>query len=437
MLAVSLTVFAAVPVVLYADVNGADPRLTGAPGENTCVSCHGGTALNGGGGALKITLDGGSTYTPGVAQKIHVQVSDPAARRWGFELSARPVSALTTQAGDLTAADSNAQILCATGRQKPCSSAAILQFATHTLSGTRAGTTGGVTFDVNWTPPSTDVGAIRIYASGNAANGNNQDTGDHIYNTSIDLQPATVSVDKPVIEPNGVESAASLGAGLMPNGWIAIKGTNLATTTRLWSGDDIVDGKLPTTLDGVSVTVNGKAAYVQYVSPTQVNVLTPPDDSVGPVEVKVAVNGQTSDPASAVMQTVNPGLFTFDGQYAAATHVDGTLVGKAGLFASAPNATSPVKPGETVILYGTGFGATSPAITAGQVTDKLASITTAYVVTIGGVQAKVSFGGLVPPFAGVFQLNVEIPAGLADGDQPVVIQMNGINSSPASVTVQQ
>jgi uncharacterized protein (TIGR03437 family) len=178
----------------------------------------------------------------------------------------------------------------------------------------------------------------------------------------------------------------------------------------------------------VSVTVNGKPAYLRYVSAGQINALAPADDSQGNVEVRVIVDGQTSDPITAALQTFSPAFFTFDGKYLSATHADNTLLGRTGLFSSAPAATTPARPGETVVFYGTGFGSTNPAIPSGQFTDRLAPITTPFTITIGGLPASVAFGGLVPPYAQLYQFNVEVPAAVGDGDQPVVAQIGGVTS---------
>jgi uncharacterized protein (TIGR03437 family) len=434
-LIISLCVVSALPVFLLADVTGADPRLTGAPGDNqsACTSCHTGTALNAGGGSVKIVLPGGTTYTPGTTQHIKVQVSDSAQRRWGFELTARLASNPTSgQAGDLTATDANTRVICDNGRQKPCSTASPVQFITHTLAGTQLGTTGSGSFEFDWTPPGTDVGNITLYAAGNAANGNNQNSGDHIYTTSVTLTPAAATTSNPAIKATGgVVNAASFQPGIAQNSWVTITGTNLSTTTRTWSADELAAGTLPTSLDGVSVTVNGKAAYVEYISPTQVNVVSPADDSTGSVQVSVKANGQTSDPIIANMQSFSPAFFSFDGKYLAATHSDNSLLGKPGLFSSAPDSTTAAKPGETIILYGTGFGPTDPAVATGQPTTKPATITTPFTISIGGVTATVSFGGLIPPFAELYQFNVQVPAGLADGDQLVVAQIGSV-TSPSS-----
>ena len=376
-------VLALLPWILRADVTGADPGLTGAPGESDCTSCHTGTGLNAGGGSVKIVLPGSATYTPGVKQHIVVQVSDAAQRRWGFELSARATTN-NAQAGSLTSTDSNTRVECANGRSAPCTSDSIVQNITHTQSGTRLGTTGGVSFEFDGTPPSTDAGGITLYAAGNAANGNNLNTGDHIYTTKVDLAAASaVSTATPSISADsGVVNGASYQPGIAANTWITIRGSNLSTTTREWTTADMPGGALPTSLDGVSVMVNNRPAYVRYVSQGQINALTPTDPSEGPVQVTVTVNGQTSNAASATLSAYSPALFTFDGTYVAATHADNSFLGKTGLFASAPNLTTPAKPGETVILHGTGFGSTSPAVTHGTLIDRLASISAPLSVAI-------------------------------------------------------
>jgi uncharacterized protein (TIGR03437 family) len=436
------TAFAVLPIILFADVTGADPKLTGAPGENAavCTQCHSGTQLNGGGGSVKITMPGDATYTPGVTQRIKVEVSDPAQKRWGFELTARVSSdAANAQAGDLNASDSNTQVFCATGRVKPCSSDTVLQFITHTLSGTRLGTANSAAFEFDWTPPAADVGKITLYAAGNAANGNNQDTGDHIYTTSLELSPAAVVATPVINSDQGVVNAAIVQAAIAPNSWITISGKNLATTKRTWTSDEIASGQFPASLDNVSVTVNNKPAYVEYVSPEQVNILTPADDTVGPVEVRVTSNGQTSNLATATLQTFAPALFTFDGKHVATTPGENSLLDKSGTFFSASTLPAPVRPGDSIVLYGTGFGATDPAVPAGQIPQDSASLTTPVTITIGGVPATVTFGGLTPGFPQIYQFNVQVPAGLADGDQPVVVEIGGITSpaDPGSyITVQ-
>ena len=132
---------------------------------------------------------------------------------------------------------------------------------------------------------------------------------------------------KPTISSDrGVVNAASFRAGIAPRSWVTITGADLSATTRAWSGNDIVDGNLPTSLDGVSVSINGQPGYVQYISPAQINVIAPEGVGTGDVEVRVTSNGQTSDPVVATVQTVSPAFFLFDGKSLAATHADNSVL---------------------------------------------------------------------------------------------------------------
>ena len=90
-----------------------------------------------------------------------------------------------------------------------------------------------------------------------------------------------------------------------------IRGTNLANTNpgRIWRNDEVPNGKLPAELDGVSVTINGKAAFVYYISPMQINVQAPSDTAVGPVNVVVTNNGAVSAAATAQLQAAAPAFF--------------------------------------------------------------------------------------------------------------------------------
>src|SRR5258707_15596866 len=94
----TMAVLAVIPVLIYAHAAGPDPGKSGVPGESTCTEsgCHEGTPLNGGGGSVRIDA-GGTTYSPGVKQRISVTVNDSAQRRWGFQLTARLASNVKTR----------------------------------------------------------------------------------------------------------------------------------------------------------------------------------------------------------------------------------------------------------------------------------------------------------------------------------------------------
>ncbi len=241
------------------------------------------------------------------------------------------------------------------------------------------------------------------------------------------IQPA------PVVSMNGVVNAASSSAPIAPGAFTTIFGSGLAATTRTWNSADFANGKLPAQLDGVSVTINGNAAYVYFVSPNQVDVIAPADMATGPVPV-ILTNSHVAGPSVvAQMQSVSPAFFAA-GKYVVATHANGDLVGRANVL---PGAT-PARPGETIVVYGTGFGPTTQAVD-GLVVTAPADLTALPGVTIGNTPATVTFAGRSA--AGLDQINVTVPD-LSPGttgavDLPIRATSGTSGSQPALlITVQ-
>ena len=213
-----------------------------------------------------------------------------------------------------------------------------------------------------------------------------------------------------------VANAEGESPAIAPNTWLEIKGVNLAPAgdSRIWQTADFTGNQMPVALDKVSVTVNGRNAYVYYISPTQINVLTPPDAMSGAVPVVVTNNGAASASFTAHAQATSPSFFVFNGgPSVAATHANGSLIGPTTLY---PGATTPAKPGENIVLYANGFGPASTPVQSGSVTQS-GTLSPLPVISIGGQAVAVSFAGLVAP--GEFQFNVTVPASLAHGDQAV------------------
>lgn len=230
----------------------------------------------------------------------------------------------------------------------------------------------------------------------------------------------------PVI--SSVTTASGESSTIAPNTWIEIKGASLGLPEyRAWQPADLVNGQMPTSLDGVNVTMNGKSSYVSYVGPNQIDALTPPDLGPGPVQVVVNVATVTSPIFLSQAQSLSPSLFVFNGgPYAAATHADGTLLGPSGLY---PGST-PAKPGETIVLFANGFGPVNPPVVKGSVSQS-GILTPLPSITIGGVNAAVGFAGLVAP--GEFQFNVTVPLGLGNGDQSIVATYSGQTSQSGTL----
>jgi uncharacterized protein (TIGR03437 family) len=227
----------------------------------------------------------------------------------------------------------------------------------------------------------------------------------------------------------GVVNAASFSPPFSAGSFVTVYGQNLADTTTDWSAE-ITNGKLPTSLGGVQVLINGKNAYV-YVQPTQVNAIAQPDTVTGSVEVDVITNHGTV-PTLVNMVPISPGLFTYSLQgtlYAAALFSsDGAYVGA---VRTIPGVTSrPAQAGDYVLLFATGLGQTNPPYPVGQV------LTAAYPipdlskvsVLVGGKPANVMFAGMTYP--GLFQINIQVPSGVPVGDQPIVLGVAGQASLP-------
>ena len=233
-----------------------------------------------------------------------------------------------------------------------------------------------------------------------------------------------------------VVNGASFLPGLSSATWMTIQGTNLGPPAQSWAAADFAANWLPTQLGGVSVFINNIPAFVYYVSPTQLNVLAPDDATTGQVQVQVDTANGFSAPFTLQKEPTSPALFVFGqggGKYAAAVHTDGTYVGSANLIPGAP--TRPAAPGDVILLFGTGFGVTNPATATATLVAQPEPLASPVTVRIGGLNADVSFAGLVA--SGEYQFNVTVP-NLPSGDQTVVAEIGGVTTqSGVFVTVGQ
>jgi len=227
----------------------------------------------------------------------------------------------------------------------------------------------------------------------------------------------------PTSRVNSVANAASFQPAIASGGFVSIVGTGFTNSSRSWTSSDFSGNNLPTSLDGVSVTINGKPAYVEYTSPTQINAIAPDDDTVGQVQVQVTTPQGPSYSGTVLKQKLSPAFFTYQSgmtTYAAAVHLDGTLVGPAG------PSSRPAVAGEVIEIYGTGFGPTNPASPTAQLISQPAPLNLPATVTIGGINAQVQWAGLVS--SGLYQLNVQIP-NVGAGDQPIQTSMSGFQGA--------
>ena len=235
----------------------------------------------------------------------------------------------------------------------------------------------------------------------------------------------------PLVESGGVVDAASFTAPVVPGSLVSIFGANLASGTAFAPAIP-----LPAALGGVSVSFNGIAAPLLFVSPQQINAQLPWDIPATSTASVVVTNGSAvSAPRNVQVAPYAPGLFTIAG-YAVAVNPDGSLA--APVNAISGFASHPATPGDSLVLYGSGFGAVNPPATTGDNSaDTLRQAATAPTVTIGGVPAVVTFAGLSPQYVGVYQINVTMPStALPAAAATVQIEAGGVTStSPTTIAV--
>jgi uncharacterized protein (TIGR03118 family) len=252
---------------------------------------------------------------------------------------------------------------------------------------------------------SEDPGTLYITA-GIGGGPNNDPVQSHGLLASIQAAPSFATA--------GIENGGSFVAGpIAPNTWTQIKGNGLSTTTGTWQ---VTSSTLPTEVNGVGVTVNGTAVPVSFVSNTQVNFLVPATVSTGTAQIQTTNNGLSSAPVTVNVDPLAPAFFTLGtnatngNTYVAAQHINGTLIGPAATIKTA----TPAEPGETIMLFGTGFGA---PFASGQV------LALAPTIAIDGIDADVTFAGVVGP--GLYQFNVVVPSNVTLGQDVLVVGLLG------------
>jgi uncharacterized protein (TIGR03437 family) len=230
------------------------------------------------------------------------------------------------------------------------------------------------------------------------------------------------------INPNGIFNAASFsppGGPISPGEFITIFGSGLA------SSQAVASPPYPTSLGGVSVTVNSLSAPIYLASPNQLNVLVPYGVTGTTATIAVNNKGQASDSVVVPLAATAPGVFT--------QNSDGT---GAGVIVHSNNSlvtsTNPAKKGETVTIYLSGLGAVSPPVADGAAgpVSPLSNTVETVSVTIGNVSAVVSYAGLAPGFPGLYQINATVPSNLVgSGDIGLAIQTAEAFAEQATIAI--
>ena len=235
---------------------------------------------------------------------------------------------------------------------------------------------------------------------------------------------------------SGVISASAFGGfpTFAPGSWIEIYGTNFAVGTQTWASSDFNGVNAPTTLRKTSVTIGGLAAFVDFISPLQMNAQVPAGLSQGSQPLVVSTAAGSSSPFTVTVDAVQPGLlappsFKLGGtQNLVALFSDGaTYVLPPGAISGLPSRRA--KPGDMITLYGVGFGSVNPSIPPGQIAGPLNTLSAPFTISIGGKQAIVSYNGLAPTYVGLYQFNVIVPDIPASDTAPVTFSLNGVNGT--------
>jgi len=238
----------------------------------------------------------------------------------------------------------------------------------------------------------------------------------------------------PSLSDGGVQTAGAFGGYKIaaPGSYLELFGTNLTDATLDWN-NAFTNLTAPTSLGGVSVTVGGQRAFIAFVSPTQVNVQVPATVSINPnLSVVLTSKGQTTAAASIAVRRVYGGMLApasfkvGDKQFVYASKGNtGTIVSNGTIPGVA---AAPARPGETLVLFGSGFGDMSPfsIAIAGQIPSGLGRLQFPATFKIGGIDAEVLFGGVVPPFVGLYQFNIVVPPDAPSGDLLMEITQNNL-----------
>jgi uncharacterized protein (TIGR03437 family) len=266
--------------------------------------------------------------------------------------------------------------------------------------------------------------------------------------SSITFSLTAIASNSPSIAAGGVVSAGLSNPQvnvLSPNAIVTVFGSNFAPAgTAKTAG--LVNGQLPTNLDGVCVEFGTVRAPIFALYPGQIN-LQVPGVAAGNVPVQVITACDTpqavgSSPVSVAAQATAPEFFYFTtggsgGQpIAAIDALTGGYIGAAGLITGAT--FTPAKPGGYLTLFATGFGATDPVVSPGVLPSGNVPVTAPVSIQFGGVTlapTDILYVGL-SQFAGLYQVNIHVPANVPDGDQALVITVGGVASpSNAFITV--
>jgi uncharacterized protein (TIGR03437 family) len=296
-----------------------------------------------------------------------------------------------------------------------------------------------ITGPVRFTPQ--PAGSIRVAKSHQAAFTGLQSVADARFAIAIRYagqdflhrvqRPRLLALDpasSPSIAANGVVPFFGATNIIQPGEWVSIYGQNLAASTANWNFD------FPTSLAGTRVLINGKAAYLSYVSPTQINLQAPDDTARGPVSVVVITAAGTAT-STVTLSEFAPSFILLKDSYVSGMILrsngsgafgGGTydILGPTGDSFGYPTVSA--RQGDIVELFGVGFGPTTPTVPAGAVFNGTAPVNTPVSLYINNVLIQPTFVGLSS--AGLYEIKLVVPPGLGEGAVPIQLSVGGMQT---------
>lgn len=390
------------------------PALGAFPSELTCQGCHSSFAVNSGPGTL--TIAGlPATYATGQEYTITVTINQADRMRYGFEATA--LDDLGRRIGDLILTETDrTRLVDGTGNYVG------RQYVQHILAGVTPNGTNQNSWTFRWKAPALSAGRVTFYVASNAANGNLNNQGDHIYIANASTLPGSSLPQVASV------SAASYNGTLASESISSIFGMNLAAGNASATAQP-----LPTDLGGAKVKVKDnlgveRDAGLFAVSKGQINYLVPPSTALGVATVTVFKDNAAIASGNVPIETIAPGVFSanMNGAGPASAVVmrlkaNGDQTFESTIrFDTAQNRflTNPIDFGADqgaasdqlfLVLFGSGFRGRSA----------LSTVT----CSIGGTSSEVLFAGPVMGFAGLDQANIRLPRSLAGRNADVTITL--------------
>ena len=257
--------------------------------------------------------------------------------------------------------------------------------------------------------------------------------GGWIYFSDSENRRVRVLTAPTAVSTGGVVSASEFGqfTSVAPGSWIEIYGTSFAGGSRSWTGADFSGVNAPTKLDSTVVMIAGQPAFIDFISPGQINAQVRSNAPLGSQQLIVSSSAGISAAYPITVNLVEPGLlappsFSIGGkQYVGALFQDGvTWVLPPGAIPGIPSKRA--TPGDSITLYGVGFGSVTPATPAGQIVQQNNSLQMPFDISFGGTTAVTSYSGLAPGAVGLYQFNVLVPNVPPSDTVPLTFTLGGI-----------